>query len=155
MPKIGLPAREGARHPVPRMPDSPLQVVCALILHHDRLLATRRDPKRAFPLKWEFPGGKLETGESPEDALHRELEEELELKVRILEALEPVHFRENGHCLDLIPFLCRPEQAHGPRPIDHIEIRWLGANELMKLDWAPADVPLLAGLPAILAGASD
>jgi 8-oxo-dGTP diphosphatase len=126
-----------------------------LILHGDRLLATRRDPRRAFPLKWEFPGGKLEPGESPEAALHRELEEELDFKVRILEALEPVHFSDNGHFLDLIPFLCEPDQAHGPRPVDHIEIRWLQADALSALDWAPADVPLLEQLPALISRTLD
>jgi 8-oxo-dGTP diphosphatase len=126
-----------------------LQVVCALVFHGDRLLVTRRDPARAFPLKWEFPGGKLEDGESPEAALHRELEEELQLKVRIIEALEPVRFRDDGNRIDLMPFVCRPDQAHGPRPIDHVEIRWLECAETAHLDWAPADVPLLEQLPEL------
>jgi 8-oxo-dGTP diphosphatase len=137
------------------MSDSALQVVCALIIHGDRLLATRRDPSRAFPLKWEFPGGKLEPGESAEAALHRELEEELDFRVRITKSLEPVRFRENGHCLDLIPFLCQPDQAHAPRPVDHVEIRWLAVDSLATLDWAPADVPLLEQLPGLISRASD
>lgn len=126
-----------------------LQVACALVFQSGRLLATRRDPARAFPLKWEFPGGKLEDGESAEVALHRELEEELQLKVRIIEALEPVSFRDDGNFIDLIPFACRADQAHAPRPVDHVEIRWLVPGEAASLDWAPADIPLLERLPGL------
>ena len=132
------------------MPTSPLQVVCAVIFEDGKVLAARRDPGRSFPLKWEFPGGKQESDESPEMALHRELEEELEFKVRIVRPLEPVPFRRDGHCLDLIPFVCRPDQAHGPRPVDHVEIRWLPPGDLERLEWAPADVPILPQIPGLL-----
>ena len=120
-----------------------LKVVCGLIFHEGRVLATRRDPRRAFPLMWEFPGGKLENGEAPAEALHRELEEELRLKVEILQAADPVEYTGDGHHLVLIPFICRPAQAQAPTPLDHVEIRWIGNNEATGLTWAPADIPLV------------
>ena len=123
-----------------------LHVVCGLVFHGNRVLAARRDPKRSFPLMWEFPGGKLENGESPETALHRELEEELRLKIRILAPLPPVELADNGRIIRLIPFRCTPAQAEAPTPLDHVEIRWVTANQARQLTWAPADIPLLEHL---------
>lgn len=131
------------------MPSTPLRVVCALVFHGGRVLAARQDPRRAFPLLWEFPGGKIEDGESAEAALHRELEEELRLRVRIRHALEPVRFAEDGHHLELIPFVCEPDQVNGVIPLDHVEVRWIEPGEAAGLDWAPADVPLVRDLPEI------
>jgi len=127
----------------------PLEVVCGLIFQHGRVLATRRDPKRAYGLKWEFPGGKLEEKESPREALLRELVEELDFKVRIIEQLDPVSFSENDFELILMPFLCVPGQDFAPRPIDHTEIRWILPEEAGSLVWAPADLPLVKILPDI------
>ena len=125
---------------------SSLRVVCGLIFNGGRVLATRRDPSRGFPLYWEFPGGKLEDGESSEEAIHRELEEELSLKVSITAALEPVHYHDADHNICLIPFTCHPDQTHGPIPRDHVEIRWITPNEGQQLTWAPADIPLVEQL---------
>ena len=128
------------------MSTQPLRVVCGLIYQDGRVLATRRDPGRSFPLLWEFPGGKLEDGESPEAALHRELEEELLLKVEVLKAVEPVDYKENGHHIALIPFICQPAQEHAPVPVDHVEIRWISTDDTDQLTWAPADIPLVRQL---------
>ncbi|HSH09017.1 MAG TPA: (deoxy)nucleoside triphosphate pyrophosphohydrolase [Oceanipulchritudo sp.] len=125
---------------------TPLNVVCALVFHSGRVLATRRDPNRSFPLLWEFPGGKLEAGESGEEALHRELEEELKLQVEIIEALDQVEYDENGHHICLHPFVCRPALPWAPVPLDHVEIRWVTPYEALQLTWAPADIPLLKNL---------
>jgi 8-oxo-dGTP diphosphatase len=125
---------------------SALKVVCALIFEKGLVLATRRDPRRSFPLMWEFPGGKLENGELPEEALHRELEEELKLKVEVLEPLPTVNYQNDGHHIELIPYLCRPAQRHAPVPVDHVEVRWIQADEADHLTWAPADIPLVGQL---------
>ncbi|MEX0324630.1 MAG: (deoxy)nucleoside triphosphate pyrophosphohydrolase [Puniceicoccaceae bacterium] len=126
--------------------DTPMQVVCGLIFHGNRLLATRRDPKRHFPLLWEFPGGKLENGEMPEDALHRELEEELQLKVEIVQELPGVAYQGDGFRLKLLPFVCRIAQTAAPIPLDHVEIRWIEPEWADHLTWAPPDIPLIAQL---------
>ncbi|NDV61508.1 (deoxy)nucleoside triphosphate pyrophosphohydrolase [Puniceicoccales bacterium CK1056] len=131
-----------------------LKVVCGIIVHKDRILATRRDPGRAFPLLWEFPGGKIEAGESGEEALHRELLEELSLKVKIVQPLEPVEHRENGHHLILIPFLCKPAQEQAPVLHEHVEMRWANLQELRRLEWAPADIPIVETLPQFLQSSS-
>ncbi len=129
------------------MPDNELlNVVCGLIESRGRILATRRDPRRSFPLLWEFPGGKVEPEEEPESALHRELREELKLEIEIIEPLPPVEYREDGHFIRLIPFRCRPALDWAPVPLDHCEIRWVSADEALQLTWAPADIPLLKHL---------
>ena len=125
---------------------SPMQVVCGLIFHKGRLLATRRDPRRHFPLMWEFPGGKLEDGELPEAALHRELEEELRLKVEVIQALPAERYEGAGFTLQLLPFICRANQPFAPVPVDHVEIRWIEPEWADRLTWAPADIPLVARL---------
>jgi 8-oxo-dGTP diphosphatase len=139
------------------MTNPPLQVACALICFDGRVLATRRDPGRAFPLLWEFPGGKIEPDESAEAALHRELAEELSLKVRILRPLEPVNYRGNGNHLSpdqnhlsLIPFLGEPAQEQAPVPHEHVEMRWIRPAEAQQLEWAPADLPLVRQLPELV-----
>lgn len=127
----------------------PLDVVCGIIVKDGLFLATRRAPERSMPLFWEFPGGKIEPGESAEDALHRELEEELKLKVEILDSLEPVTHKDEVNHIRLIPFYCKPAQKNGPVPIDHVEIRWIELEESGQLTWAPADIPLVRILSTI------
>jgi 8-oxo-dGTP diphosphatase len=107
---------------------SPLEVVCAIIQHKDRVLVTRRDSTGSFPLHWEFPGGKIEAGESAEAALLRELQEELQIQSKILRGLDPVIYKEDGHHIRLIPFLCQLDQDLAPVPCDHGEIRWIARD---------------------------
>jgi 8-oxo-dGTP diphosphatase len=128
------------------MPKSPLEVVCGIIRHKEQILATRRSPDQALPLLWEFPGGKIEKGESGEAALHRELEEELSLRVKILKALNPVEHRGSGHHITLIPFLCESVGETAPVLHEHAEMRWLDLSDLPDLEWAPADVPIVEDL---------
>lgn len=123
-----------------------MEVVCGIIVHDDRILATRRDPRSSMPLLWEFPGGKLENGEPPEAALHRELHEELHLEVVIRKPLDPVDYIDATSHIRLIPFLCVPAQQHSPVPVDHVEIRWIQIEESGQLTWAPADIPLVKNL---------
>lgn len=127
-----------------------VQVVCAVILHDGRVLATRRDPKRHYPLLWEFPGGKIEPEESPEAAFQRELLEELDLAVAAMQPLEPVSHSDAEVSIKLIPFACRPSQVKGPIPLDHTELRWISPDEALQLTWAPADIPLVENLQSII-----
>jgi 8-oxo-dGTP diphosphatase len=129
----------------------PIQVVCGIVIHANHVLATRRDARGRYPRYWEFPGGKLERDESPEIALHRELEEELELKIKNLVPLESVSFSEGDFAIKLIPFACVADQDNGPAPRDHGEIRWISPDDALRLTWAPADIPLVEQLPEIIA----
>lgn len=139
----------GKNHPL-MTTGSPLEVVCAIILHKDRILVTRRDSKGSFPLHWEFPGGKIEHGESGDEALLRELQEELHIQPKILRGLDPVIYKEDGHHIRLIPYLCQLDQKLAPVPVDHGEIRWIARDQLSQLTWAPADIPLIDQLENFL-----
>jgi 8-oxo-dGTP diphosphatase len=108
-----------------------------------RLLACRRPEGKHLGGLWEFPGGKIEPGESPATALVRELEEELAVRVEPGAALSPVVWDYGRGPIRLHAFVCRLA-AGTPHPHEHSEIRWCGADELPALDWAAADLPLLA-----------
>ena len=133
----------------------PLEVVCGIVVQDGRFLACRRDPSRHFPLLWEFPGGKLETGESAEAALHREFDEELRLKVILLKQLPVADFDGGDFTLRLIPFLCRPAQDASPIPLDHVELRWVKVDESRQLTWAPADIPLVENLENLITASNE
>ncbi|MCW1887493.1 (deoxy)nucleoside triphosphate pyrophosphohydrolase [Luteolibacter flavescens] len=120
-----------------------IEVVAGLILDGTgRLLACKRPEGKHLGGKWEFPGGKVEPGESPSDALVRELEEELGIRVETATALTPVVWDYGRGPIRLHPFLCRILSGQ-PHPHEHSEIRWCGPDELGELDWAEADVPIL------------
>lgn len=121
-----------------------IDVVAGLI--HDgrgRLLACRRPEGKHLAGKWEFPGGKVEPGESPHRALVRELREELEITVEPAETLTPVVHDYGRGPIRLIPILCRITDGT-PHPHEHDEIRWCAIHELQRLDLADADLPILA-----------
>lgn len=108
-----------------------------------RLLACRRPEGKHLGGLWEFPGGKIEPGESPATALVRELEEELAIRVEPGMALGPVVWDYGRGPIRLHAFVCRIVGGT-PHPHEHSEIRWCAAEELPALDWADADLPLLA-----------
>ncbi|MCU1591010.1 MAG: mismatch repair protein MutT [Frankiales bacterium] len=114
-----------------------------------RVLASRRtEPPRLAGL-WEFPGGKVEPGESDEQALVRELREELGIEATVGERLGadlPI-----GETAILRVYICRVVSGE-PQLVDHDEHRWLTADELDSVPWIPVDLPLLADLRVLLAG---
>ena len=95
-----------------------------------------------LPLKWEFPGGKIEAGESPEECLIRELMEELGVSVRIGSALPPATHRYPDFTVTLYPFICR--LAGGTITMhEHHALKWIEPERLSELDWAAADLPVI------------
>ncbi len=119
-----------------------IEVAAGLILDEaGRLLACRRPEGKHLGGKWEFPGGKVEDGESPGAALIRELEEELGVTVEVDGALTPVIWDYGRGPMRLHPFVCRIV-AGNLHPHEHSEIRWCGKDDLGELDWAAADVPV-------------
>jgi len=117
-------------------------VTCAVILNGHKILVTQRSEKMKLPLKWEFPGGKLHEGETEEECILRELKEELAIHVRIIMRLTPSQFNYGTFTIYLIPFLV--EYESGTIQIaEHREAKWLTKEELIHLDWASADIPIL------------
>jgi 8-oxo-dGTP diphosphatase len=121
---------------------APMQVVCAMIVRDDgKVLVCRRGEGRKLAGLWEFPGGKIEAGERAEDALVREIREELGVEISVGEARPVVDWDYGGMQLRLLPFLCRIVRGE-PQALEHAELRWCGGAECSALDWAPADVPV-------------
>ena len=120
-----------------------IDVVCGVIENSDgRFLACLRPADKHLGGMWEFPGGKVDPGESPETALIRELKEELGVDVEIGRALTPVIWSYESRSIRLLPFHCDIIRGE-PRPIEHTELRWCTPEDFDSLHWADADVPIL------------
>lgn len=124
------------------------RVVAALIVNDDRILACQRTRHQPMPLKWEFPGGKIEAGEQPRDALRRELEEELGIEATIgNEVSRIVHEYPGGGSVELRFFEVREYMGDIENRIFR-EIRWVTRPELLELDFLEADRSLVRDLAA-------
>ncbi|EMR01260.1 (deoxy)nucleoside triphosphate pyrophosphohydrolase [Cesiribacter andamanensis] len=118
------------------------EVACALIEHNGRVLVAQRGLHKSEGGLWEFPGGKLEPGESPEACIVREIAEELSLQISPYARLAPAIHVYPGKSIRLIPLLCR---LHGGKLQlhEHAACQWLLPQELPALAWCPADVPIV------------
>ena len=119
-----------------------LQVACAIIENEGKVLATQRSNSMSLPLKWEFPGGKINDGERPEECLKRELHEELGIAVVISRTLTPITHQYSSFKVTLYPFVCIMT-AGEIKLHEHIASTWLLPELLHDLDWAEADFPLI------------
>lgn len=118
-------------------------VVCAVITQPSGLLlACQRPPHGHLAGLWEFPGGKVEPGESHATALARELREELGITAEVGPPLTPVTWDYGNGPIRLLPHHCTI--THGsPTPHEHSAIRWCSPLEASQLPWAAADIPIL------------
>jgi 8-oxo-dGTP diphosphatase len=120
-----------------------VRVTCAIIVKDGKILVAQRSEKMDLPFKWEFPGGKIESKESAEACLIREIKEELNIEIEIKKA-----FKSNFHSyskekeIELIPFLCGYIGGHLVIK-EHHQILWKEPENLHLLDWADADVPIV------------
>ncbi len=128
-----------------------LVVACALVDDKDRVLIAQRPTGKHLAGLWEFPGGKIKLGETPEAALVRELDEELGIEVSS-EYLTPVSFAsfsyENFHLLMPL-FICRRWQGM-PRAREHKSLKWVKPHAMQSYKMPPADEPLVALLCDLL-----
>ncbi|MEZ5892867.1 MAG: (deoxy)nucleoside triphosphate pyrophosphohydrolase [Parvularculaceae bacterium] len=128
-----------------------LVAACALIDQDGRVLVARRPEGKAHAGLWEFPGGKVADGETPEAALIRELQEELAIETKA-SCLAPAAFasQDLGEFHLLMPlFACR-KWTGTPKPLEHQELKWVRREALTGLEMPPADVPLAAQLRDML-----
>lgn len=107
-----------------------------------QILIARRPLEKSFGGLWEFPGGKIEGGESPEEALQRELKEELNVEVEITEGLPPYHYSDNSLKIEFYPFICHCKRD--PFELnEHTEALYIGREELDNYSFAPPDYTVL------------
>lgn len=126
-----------------------IEVVGAIIIENEKILCLQRGIHKYEYLsnKFEFPGGKIEPGEEKTDALSRELREELEIDIEIQSEFLTVRHSYPDFEITLHTFICRAIQSKFTLT-EHISHRWLAAAELETLDWAAADLPIVAKLAA-------
>ncbi|MDQ0614412.1 8-oxo-dGTP diphosphatase [Microbacterium sp. W4I4] len=124
-----------------------IAVVGAVIVHENKVLAAQRAAGMSLPLTWEFPGGKVEAGESLREALRREVEEELSCIVEVGdELLTTTHAYDFGD-VTLTTFWCELRSGT-PTLTEHSRLVWAAPADLESLDWAPADVPAVMAIMA-------
>ncbi len=119
-----------------------IQVACAIIVKNGQVLVTQRSEVMQQALKWEFPGGKLEAGESAEQCIVREIKEELGLAIELLKSLKSNTQNYTDFSICLIPFVAQIVSGNIVLK-EHKAAIWLAPNELVQLDWAAADIPIL------------
>ena len=122
-----------------------IHVVGAVIIKNDKILCAQRGSDKSLPYKWEFPGGKIEPKETPEEALKREIHEEMRCKIEISEMVEHTVYEYDFGIVHLTTYLCKLIEGE-PELTEHVDIKWLAPTELESLDWASADIPAIEKL---------
>ena len=122
-----------------------IDVTCAIIIIGDKILVTQRSEKMKLPLKWEFPGGKLEEDETEEDCIIREIREEINIEIAIIKKLSASVFDYGSFKINLIPFIANYKKGE-IKLLEHKSYKLLNKIELVNLDWAEADLPIVEEL---------
>lgn len=123
------------------------EVTAAIILKDNKVLIAQRAPDDKLAGKWEFPGGKIEPGETLEECLKREIREELAVEIEVSDFFgESIYIYQSG-AIKLMAFLCKWISGDFTL-IVHSRIAWVNHHELDLFDFAPADIPLVEKLKA-------
>ncbi|MDE6613972.1 MAG: (deoxy)nucleoside triphosphate pyrophosphohydrolase [Clostridia bacterium] len=124
-----------------------LQVVGAIIVKDGKILAVKRgaNKNQAVAYKYEFVGGKIEQGETPEVALKRQVFEEMDYDVEVGEKFMEVLYEYDDVFVNLLTYFCKPLSEHYVLK-EHIDHKWLAQSDLFSVEWAPADTDILRRL---------
>ena len=123
----------------------PVKVTAAIIEKNGRYLIAKRNKDAHIEECWEFPGGKIEENETPEECLIREIKEELNIDIMVLDKYHTNIHRYDKMTIKLLSY--RAEYVSGELQLnDHSEIRWIDKSEFMAFDFAPADLPIIKKL---------
>ena len=125
-----------------------IKVVAAVIFQDGKVFATQRG-YGPFKDGWEFPGGKIEAGESPEEALRREISEELETEIEVGELIDTIEYDYPDFHLSMKCFACRIISGD-LHLVEHEAAYWLNAAQLYTVDWLPADITLIPKIARLL-----
>lgn len=117
-----------------------IQVVGAVIYKDNKILCAKRPKDKALANYWEFPGGKIEPGETEREALEREIQEELKCDIQINDKLITTVYEYDFAIISLTTFYCELIEGE-PVLTEHQAIKWLEPENLEQLKWAPADIP--------------
>jgi 8-oxo-dGTP diphosphatase len=127
-------------------------VSAGIVIEHGRVLLTQRKAGTHLAGAWEFPGGKVESGEDPKEALARELKEELGIDTTVHEVLDVTFHRYPEQAVLLLFYRARRRaRSADPQPLDTAGFRWSGADELVDSEFPPADVAILKRVRELLA----
>ena len=121
-----------------------VKVVAAIIIHENKIFATQRGYGE-FKDGWEFPGGKIEPGETSQEALVREIKEELDIEIKVKDFLETVEYDYPGFHLSMDCFFCTIKSGELVLK-EHEAAKWLTVETLDSVDWLPADQGLVEGI---------
>lgn len=123
-----------------------VHVVAAIIENNEKdIFCALRSPEMTLANYWEFPGGKIEEGETKESALKREIMEELGCEIEVLSHVEDTTYEYEKVIVRLETFMARILSGT-PQLKEHAEMKWMPRQDLQKLDWAPADIPAIEKL---------
>lgn len=118
-----------------------VRVVGAIIINEeDKVLCALRSPEMTLPNYWEFPGGKIEFEESIQDAVIREIKEELDCGIEALKLFNDYTHEYDHIIVNLVTVICKLINGI-PKASEHSELRWVSKSDLRSLHWAPADIP--------------
>jgi len=119
-----------------------LKVTCAIIISQNKILVTQCNSNSDHPFKWEFPGGKLNSDETVEECIIREISEELDIEIEILESIIPVIYDYGFKQIELIPFVCKIKSGK-IKLFEHHDFMWIALSDLEKTDFNDADKELI------------
>ena len=124
-----------------------IEVVAAIIIFNNKVLCVQRCENKLpyISKKYEFPGGKIEPGEKREEAIKREIHEELKMQIEIVEEFLTVHHQYPDFFIEMHSFICSTKDET-PILTEHIDFKWLDFSEMNSLDWAAADIPIVKKL---------